>query len=83
MTFEEIFKIPEDHTLKQMSFRQKGSLAQDEFWEHEQFDSNGMVVAKYSSWHCTDAYGGGKTRAGYKKYSPDGVLIEESDELPL
>lgn len=67
MTFEEIFKIPNRHKLKQISFEQKGSLAQNEYWVHEEIDENNKVIAKYESWHCVDPYKADRTSCGYKK----------------
>jgi hypothetical protein len=51
MKFEQIYKIPTSHTLKQISFKQKGTMAQEEYWEHEELNSNNKIIAKYKSWH--------------------------------
>jgi hypothetical protein len=44
MTFEEIFKVPKNHTLRQVNLRQKGTLAQDDYWTHDELDENGAVA---------------------------------------
>ena len=82
MTFEEVFKIPKNHTLRQVDFRQKGTLAQDEYWVHEELNEKGKVVAKYESWHCT-SIGTLKTNSGFKKYDVNGKLVKESSDLPI
>lgn len=82
MTFEEIFRVPKNHTLRQVNLRQKGALAQDDYWTHDELDENGAVVAKYESWHCT-SIGTLKTNSGFKKFDAKGTLLEESDELPI
>ena len=83
MVFEEIFNVPGNHSLRQLSFRQKGTLAQNEYWEHEEIDSNGIIVARYESWHCTSINPPFKTRSGFRKFSADGKLASEADNLPI
>ncbi len=82
MKFEDVFQIPKNHILRQVDFRQKGTLAQDEHWVHEELDEAGKVVAKYEIWHCTSV-GTLKTNSGYKKYDENGKLIKESNDLPI
>ena len=78
MDFEKVFGIPADHTLSQKSFRQKGALAQDDHWEHEEVDAEGNVIARYMGWACTSIKPPFKTTTGYRKYDPHGNLINES-----
>jgi len=44
MTFEEIFKTPKNHTLRQVNFRQKGTLAQNEYWKHEELNEKNSII---------------------------------------
>lgn len=82
MTFEEIFKIPDDHVLKQTDFKSKGTLGQNDKWEHEEYDTNGKLVARYSSFHNTNLRSLTST-SGYEKHSPEGKLLYSSNELPI
>jgi hypothetical protein len=75
--FEQVFDIPEGHTLKETSFRRKGTLAQDEFWKHEEYDAAGNLVARYESWSCTSIKPPFRTQSGFRKYSPSGSLLLE------
>lgn len=81
--FEKIFGIPVSHTLKQTNYRGKGPVANNESWEHEEYDATGNLVAKYSSWHNTEVYNlSGKTNSGWKKYV-DGNCVYESSSLDI
>jgi len=83
MKFEQIYKIPTSHTLKQISFKQKGTMDQDEYWEHEELNSNNEIIAKYKSWSCTSIKPPFTTKSGFQKYDINNNLIEESNNLPL
>ena len=81
MTFEQIFGIQAGHTLKEVR-RSLGTF--DDDWKHEEYDAGGNLVARYESW---DYIRTGKTHptheAGWRKYSPDGALLEKHEDLPL
>ena len=83
MKFEQIYKIPTSHTLKQISFKQKGTMAQEEYWEHEELNSNNKIMARYKSWHYTSIDENSKHSSGFKKFDINDNLIEESNNLPL
>ena len=78
MTFEEIFKIPLDHTLKKTRERLK---TLDDNWKHEEFDAQGQLVARYESWDYLTP--GVSHNSGWRKVSPDGAVLEEHNDLPL
>ena len=82
MKFEEIFKVPATHVLKQTKFRSKGTLGQNDKWEHEEYDADGGLVARYSSWHNTNLRTLNST-SGYEKHSPEGKLLHASKDLPI
>ncbi len=74
-TFEQIFKIKEGHALKEVRFRQ-GNY--DDHWEHEERNAEGEFVARYESWdHMPPRQ---PHKVGWRKFSPDGRLLEEHDE---
>ncbi|EOW9111037.1 hypothetical protein [Vibrio cholerae] len=72
MTLKKTLGIPDSHELKQTSFRQKGTMAQNEYWEYEQLDENGQLVARIET-----SLNSLTTDAGFRKYSLDGKLIAE------
>jgi hypothetical protein len=77
-TFEQIFKIKEGHTLKEVRAHH-GNY--DDDWKHEERDAQGELVARYESW---DYMAPRQPHIlGWLKFSPDGRLLEEHDELPL
>lgn len=54
MSLEKEFGIPEGHTLKQVKSSAKGSMAQDEEWEYEEYDTEGNLVGRYREWSYTN-----------------------------
>ena len=70
--------VPETHELKQTSFRQKGTMAQNEYWEFDELDENGQLVARIEHWECTNLKSL-TTDAGFRKYAPNGQLIKEGE----
>ncbi|BAC94623.1 hypothetical protein [Vibrio vulnificus YJ016] len=76
MTLKKTLGIPDSHELKQTSFRQKGTMAQNEYWEYDELDENGQLVARIERWDCT-SLNSLTTDAGFRKYSLDGKLIAE------
>ena len=76
--FEEIFDIRPGHTLKHVG----GHLGNyNDDWRHEERDEDGQVVAIYESWcHMPPRQA---HSAGWRKFTPDRVLVEEHSELPL
>jgi hypothetical protein len=45
-TFEEVFRIPKAHTLKQTYFKSSANGSRDH-WTHEEYDALGALVARY------------------------------------
>jgi hypothetical protein len=78
MTFEQIYKIPEGHTLKKVREKLRSF---DDDWTHEEYNRKGQLVARYESWD----YRAPKTtpRVGWRKLGPDGTVLEEHNDLPL
>jgi hypothetical protein len=48
-TFEQVFGIPKERTLKQTSFKGSAGDSRD-CWAHEEYDGQGALVARYESW---------------------------------
>ncbi|EPI5813045.1 hypothetical protein ACS8GI_004318 [Vibrio vulnificus] len=76
MTLKETLGVPSQHELKQTKFRQKGTMAQNEYWEYDQIDEQGNLVARIERWECT-SLSSLTTDAGYIKRTPTGEVIEE------
>jgi len=78
-SFESVFGIPADHTLKMVEVRNR---AGDDSWKHEEYDASGKLLARYESWHNLSI---GKARAasGWRKLSPTGRLLAEEDNLRI
>lgn len=83
MSFEKAFQIQQNNTLKQIEFKQKGTMAQDETWKHEELDSEGNIIAIYESWHCTSIKPPFKSKSGFKKYDSEGNIIQTSNHLDV
>jgi len=78
--FEEIFGVPAEHRLK-TEFHSHGG-GQYESWTHEEFDSNGHLIARYESWAHT-TYLGKPTTEGWRKFDLAGRLLDQGETLPI
>jgi len=83
MTREELYGIHSNHTLKEITSRQRGTMAQNESWVHEEMDESGNLVARYESWHNTPLNLSQSTDSGYRKYDAQGMLVETHDSLDV
>jgi hypothetical protein len=79
-SFEAIFCVPINHHLNLIRSRARGGLFRGEYWEHEELDPTGKLVARYESFHETS--GGGSAHSGWRKYAPDGQLLEVREPVP-
>lgn len=75
--FSSWFDVADDHSLRQVSWKRFGRMDADERWIHEELDARGVVVARYESWSYVDS----ERKAGWRKFSSEGKLIEEHDSL--
>ncbi|HEX8168709.1 MAG TPA: hypothetical protein VF601_23355 [Beijerinckiaceae bacterium] len=73
--FESIFGIAAHHRLEQVRSRSRAGLVRGTVWEHEEYDPNGRLVARYESFQETDA--AGAARSGWTKYDADGWVVDE------
>jgi hypothetical protein len=77
-TFEQIFKIEPGHVLKEVRAKHRNY---DDDWRHEERNENGELIAIYESWdHAAPRT---PHTTGWRKYTTDGALIEQHDDLPL
>jgi hypothetical protein len=73
-SLKEMFGIPEDHSLLDISYEEKGSTG--ERWTYEERDEEGGLISIFEYWDCT-SLGSLTAQNGYRKYNPDGKLIVE------
>ena len=70
---EELFGVPEGHTLKQTSFRSSRG-EQSESWRYEEYDAEGKLVATYSKWIESSIYGKFES-GGWSKHDLNGKQV--------
>lgn len=80
-TFEKVFGTPREHTLKETYFKSSAGGSRD-YWKHEEYDEQGILVARYESW-MNLTINGLSTDAGWKKISPTGEIVAIGDDLPI
>ena len=80
-SFEAVFGIPADHRLELVKSRIRGGLIRAEYWRHEEFDANGALVAEYESFSELDPTSAA-VNSGWRRYDPDGSLIQSHHGLP-
>ena len=69
--FEAIFGVAADHRLEQVRSRSRGGALRGTFWNHEEYDADGRLVARYESFQELDS-AAGTSRSGWVKYDADG-----------
>jgi hypothetical protein len=77
--FEVDFRIPANHSLLQIRSRSRGGIFGGVYWEHEEYDSSGLLIARYESFE--ELIPGGVRRSGWRKCDDTGRLLEEKEVL--
>ena len=77
--FEAVFHIPATHRLVLVRSRSQGCPLSAIFWEHDEYDSLGRLVARYRSFEQIDATG--RTQRGWRRFDGDGHMMSEEDDL--
>jgi hypothetical protein len=80
-TFERIFRVAPTHRLVAVRSRARGGLVRSEHWEHEEYDADGRLIARYESFEEI-ATATGQRRSGYRKLAPDGSVVATANDLP-
>ena len=80
LNFEAIFRIPPTHRLIAVRSRSRAGIVGGTFWDHEEYDALGRLVARYESFEEQDPRGVHR-RSGWRKYDILGRLAAEG-ELP-
>jgi hypothetical protein len=77
--FEATFDVPATHRLVLVRSRSQGCPLTAIFWEHDEYDALGRLVARYRSFEqMTPA---GETRRGWRKFDSYGHIVSEDDDL--
>ena len=77
--FESIFHIPVTHRLVQVRSQTKGYPTSAIAWNHDEFASDGRLVARYRSFERVGP--SGERQSGWRKFDRIGQLVSESDDL--
>ena len=76
--YRKIFGIHENNTLKLTSYSNNDRhMRDDDDYSFVEKDQDGNVIAIYEAWHHMSTPKSFSVSSGYKKFTPDGVLIEE------
>jgi hypothetical protein len=78
-SFESLLKIPETHRLVPVRSRSRGGTDSAVYWEFEEYDQTGRLVARYETF---DERSAGSRHKGCRKFDGEGHLIsgDETDE---
>jgi len=72
--FENAFGVPAGHRLRQVHSASRGRTSGEaRWWEHEEYDQGGRLVAVYENWSQT-----GDGALAFVKYSPYGWVLSVS-----
>jgi hypothetical protein len=82
MSLKEMFEIPENHSLVNISYEEKDSIALDGYWTYEERDKEGGLISKIEYWDCVSP-GSLTAKNGYRKLDPTGKLIVEKNRSRL
>ena len=81
LNFEAIFAVPPSHRLVAVRSRSRAGIVAGTFWDHEEYDIGGRLIARYESFEEHRSRGEAR-RSGWRKYDIVGRLIAEGD-LPV
>ena len=77
--FEAIFQIPATHQLVLVRSRSQGCPISAIFWEHDEYDAQGRLVAHYRSFEQVNA--SGERQRGWRRFDGQGHLVSEDHDL--
>ncbi len=76
-SFEAILRVLPDHRLEQIKTSACDGVVQQIHWEHQEYDVNGRMVARYHSF--VELHENGRQHCGWRKYNSSGHMIEAED----
>jgi hypothetical protein len=78
LNFEAIFRISAEHRLVQVRSRSRAGILAGTFWDHEEYDAVGRLIARYESFEEMNPCSNDR-RSGWRKYDIIGRLVAEGD----
>jgi hypothetical protein len=75
--FERTFQIPPSHRLEQVRTRARGGLVRATYWDHEEYDTQNRLVARYHTFWESQATG--EDACGWRKYDSNGHMVDAQD----
>jgi len=81
LNFETIFRVSAAHRLVQVRSRSRAGILSGTFWDHEEYDDAGRLVARYQSFEGINPRSNDR-RTGWRKYDIIGRLVAEGDLPP-
>ena len=75
--FEVLFRVPPQHRLVHVRSRSRGGPIGGTFWEHEEYDAGGSLIARFKSFEETDPTG--LRVSGWHRRDATGLLLEAGD----
>lgn len=76
-SFESILRVPPDHRLEQVKTSACDGVVQQIHWEHQEYDVNGRMIARYHSF--VELRENGQQCCGWRKYNSSGHMIDAGD----
>ena len=78
LSFESVFGVAPSHRLVIVRSRTRAGIVGGTFWEHEEYDALGRLVARYESFEERDSRTGTRC-SGWRRYDVFGRLVAEGD----
>jgi hypothetical protein len=73
--FQTLLQVPATHRLLPVRSRVRGGIFKAVYWDHEEYDTAGQLVARYE---CFDESApNGEHLFGWRKYDEGGCLVQE------
>ncbi len=76
-SFEAILRVPPDHRLELVKTSACDGVVQQIHWDHEEYDVNGRMIARYHSF--VELHETGQQCCGWRKYNSSGHMIDAGD----
>ena len=80
LRFETLFEVSPRHRLELVSSRSRGGLFRGTYWDHEEYDESGRLLARYQS--ASEVSLDGAEHSGWRKYDASGRLLAEGSFIP-
>jgi hypothetical protein len=79
-TFEVLFRVPPAHRLIVVRTRGRGGIVSSVYWEHEERDATGRLIARNDSFDEISV--SGLRHTGWRKFDREGNLVSAGQIVP-